>query len=126
MSFNPEFYDHEVVQRAPDDYVEMTLSPAKILNAWRMSIFAHELLNGDGTTKGVNDMHPDHMKKYIDISELMNRGEPLAKPVLGIGIMDNVEIGIGREIILVANDMGLEELPFHVRKSQADDIKSFF
>ena len=117
------FYDHEVVQKAPNDYIEIILSPQKILSAWAISLFAHELLNPDGTIKPQKAMNANTLHKFIEISDDMKRGEIIPKPVIGIGIMDNLEIGIGREIIVLAAQNNIQKIPVHVRKAQSREIE---
>jgi len=123
MSIQPKFCDHAVVMASPDDYVEMTCNPNDILGAWSLSMFAHELLNKDGSVKLDKDMVEPTLGKYIDAVETLKRGENIAKPVIGIGIMDGVEIGIGREIIAACSILDVDKIPFYVRKAQADEIK---
>lgn len=117
------FHDHEIVQRMPTDYIEITISPDKILRAWRLSLFAHELLNNDGSLKHENQMNGDTLLRYVEISNLIKQGETLPKPVIGIGIMDNLEIGIGREIVAAAAQHHITEIPVHMRKAQAIEIQ---
>ena len=122
MNFNPQFYDHEVVQKAPQDYVEITVSPQHILKCWQSSMFACEMLDKKGEIKEQGDMSPDNLKRYLDCLEMIKRSEETPKPILGYGIMDNIEIGVGREIVLAARTLELKEMPVHIRKAQADDI----
>lgn len=118
-----KFYDHEVVQRSPDDYIEVILLTDKIINAWTLSIFAHELLNKNGDIKDHDQMNSDTLQKYIIALDSLKKSTEIAKPILGIGIMDNIEIGIGREIIIAAKKLSIDKIPVHLRKSQADDIQ---
>ena len=124
MSVEPRFYDHEIVQKSPDDYVELRVSPRQILKAWSMSLFAHELLGKDGQVKDKADIKDETLQRYVMAEESMKRGEDLAKPIIGIGIMDGIEIGIGREIVAVADVMGVSDIPIHVRKAQADEVRA--
>jgi hypothetical protein len=117
------FYDHEVVQNAPHDYVEITLSPQKILSAWTLSMFAHELLNKDGTVKNPDDMNAPTLQKFIEAKTFIKRGEALPKPIIGIGIMDNLEIGIGREIVAAAAHDNIAQIVVNMRKAQSKDIE---
>ena len=123
MEFNPQFYDHEVVQKTPQDYSEMNISPEKILNSWQSSMFACEILDKSGKVKPESDMAPETLKKYLDAMEMIKRGEDIPKPILGIGLMDNIEIGIGREIIAAAANLSLPNIPLHIRNAQAEDIQ---
>lgn len=123
MEFNPQFYDHEVVQKTPQEYCEMTISPEKILDRWQSSMFACEILDKVGKIKPQNEMAPETLKKYLDAIEMIKRGEDIPKPVLGIGLMDNIEIGIGREIVAAAANLNLSNIPLHIRNAQAEDIQ---
>ena len=120
---DPMFCDHEVVQRTPSDYCEMTLRPEIILKAWSVSIFAHELLNKDGSIKKDNEMTAPTLEKYIHAVEAFKRNEIVSKPIIGVGIMDNIEIGIGREIIAAAKNLSINAIPINVRKAQEKDIR---
>ena len=124
MSVEPRFYDHEVVRKSPKDYVEIITSPKAILRAWSLSLFAHELLGKDGQVKDKHDIKDETLKRFVMAEESIKRGEDIAKPVIGIGIMDGIEIGIGREIVAVAQVMGVKEIPVHVRRAQADEVKA--
>lgn len=123
MEFNPQFYDHEVVQKTPEDYREMNISPEKVLTCWQSSMFACEILDKSGKVKPEGDMAPETLKKYLDAVEMIKRSESIPKPILGIGLMDNIEIGIGREIIAAAANLNLSNIPLHIRNAQADDIE---
>lgn len=123
MDVQPQFFDHEIVQKSPDDYVELVINPVDLLNAWSLSMFAHELLNKDGTVKSQSDLSDQTLEKYVTAVEMIKRAEPLSKPVIGIGIMDGIEIGIGREIIAACAAMKTPSIPFNVRKAQASDVK---
>lgn len=118
----PAFYDHEVVRRSPADYVEMRLSPSALLKAWSLSMFAHEMLANDGTVKPVDCMNTETLEKLLYAQDAMKKGEAVAKPIIGVGIMDNIEIGIGREIVVAAQTMNIPEIPVHARQAQAREI----
>lgn len=123
MNFNPQFYDHEVVQKSPQDYNEIMVSPAHILKCWQASMFACEVLDKQGNIKQQDDMAPDTLKRYIDCLEIIKRGEETPKPILGYGIMDNIEIGVGREVVLAAQTLEMDKIPVSIRKAQAQDIE---
>jgi|GEM_PF-4828544 len=99
MSIQPKFCDHAVVQASPNDYIEMTRAPKDILDAWSLSMFAHELLNKDGSVKANDDMNEVTLEKYLNALDALKRNEDIDKPVIGIGIMDGVA-NITEEITL--------------------------
>ena len=51
--------------------------------------------------------------------------KPIEKPVLGIGLLENIEIGIGRHVFLTAAHLGYKKIPVHIPKSHADDFLPF-
>lgn len=124
QKITPTYIDHAVVARTPDDYVSVTVDIASVFEAWKLSIFSHELLDQMGGVKNEDSLGGDVLKKFLTAREAFNRGEPLEKPVLGIGIYDGVEIGIGREIMAAAFQAGEKTIPVCVRKSQKDEILS--
>ena len=119
----PVFIDHEIVRRTPNDYTEMQLHPDKILKAWALSLFAHEVLEKNGAVKTEDKMSDTTLEKFISARHAFEKGEEVTKPVIGVGIMDNIEIGIGREIVAAAKIMSLTEIPVIIRKSQLSDIE---
>lgn len=119
----PNFYNHEVVQKSPDDYVEILCSPDQILSAWRLSMFAHELIDKNGAVKPQSAMQGHVLQKYLTALESLKRDEDIAKPILGVGMMDNIEIGIGQEIVAAAKNIDIAEIPVNVRKAQVDEVK---
>ncbi len=123
MTFQPEFYDHEIVQQSPDDYYEMTLNAYSVLKAWSSSLFAHELLKSDGTIKDQSEMSDGTLDKYITATELIKKQESIAKPIIGVGMMDGIEIGVGREIIAVCHQMNIDTIPVQMRKAQRAEIE---
>jgi hypothetical protein len=122
----PVFTDHEIVQKDPEKYIEMECRPSDILKAWSLSSHAHELLDKQGEVLDKSVMNDVTLAKYITACDALKKGEAIAKPVIGIGIMDNLEIGIGREIIAAACVMGIDQILTHVRKAQHNEIRKFF
>ena len=120
-----QFRDHIIVVQNPDDYIEVQTSPANIFKGWELSPFAHELLNRDGSIKTESDLSGDTLQKFIAASEAIKRSEPLEKPILGIGLNDDIEIGVGREIIAAAYHAGLTSIPTNIPKGQADCVQQF-
>ena len=120
---NPVFNDHEVVKRSPSDYIELQLDPKTVLKAWEVSMFAHEILNKDGSIKSDKEMSAATLEKYMAAKESLKRGEAVAKPIIGVGITDNIEIGIGREIVVASYNLKISTIPVHMRKGQVNEIQ---
>lgn len=126
MTLHPEFQNHAIVAQSPQDYDKKTLSPRKILNLWSSSMFAHELLNKDKTIKTVADMTSETKNKFEHAMTHIQSNTPIDIPIIGIGMLDGIEIGVGREIIAACQTLGIETMPVYVRKSQHDEIKILF
>jgi len=121
----PVFCDSRVAAGNAAQYVEILVNPAKILQSWRASLMAHEYLDKTGAVKGDDDLTETRLEKRESIRAAVAAGNSLEKPVLGIGIFDNVEIGAGADIIVTLFMDGISSIPVHVRKSQLNDFASF-
>lgn len=120
---NMDFYNHEIINKDPDKYCEILLPPESILSAWSHSLNCYDYLDKAGHIKAEETMDSQSLKKFLSAFDCFKRGEPTAKPVIGIGIMDTVEIGIGAEIIVAATAFKYPLLPVHVRKAQESDLR---
>lgn len=119
------FCDHPVVTGAADQYVEITVDLARVVDDWRQSLMSHELLAKAGGIKPDEALSPARLARRFEIREAYRRGEAIEKPVLGIGIFDSVEIGVGSDILVTLALEGLEAMPVHVRRSQVNEFKAF-
>lgn len=66
----------------------------------------------------------DQEKRQI-VEAALNAGTPIEKPVLGIGIQDNVEIGSGKAVICTLAAHGITTIPAHIPRSNENDFKEF-
>jgi len=119
------FTDNPAIQGKESKYETVTVDVAKTIASWRESMFSFEWLTPEGDIKPAEELSEREQPKRQQIEELLKQGKPLAKAVLGIGLQDNIEIGIGRAHFLTAASKGLKSLPVHVPKSSAEDFKPF-
>jgi len=98
---------------------------APVLASWRESLFAHEWLHQDGTIRKPADMTDTVRVRRLTAEERIDKGQVLERPVLGIGIMDNIEIGSGRDLFLALAAKGIDKIPVHIPKSQLEDFRLF-
>lgn len=108
-----------------DRYVTLPVDVAKTMASWRQSLYAFEWLDQDGVIKDRDHLSPAEQEKYDRVVSALKKNEALEKPVLGIGMLDNVEIGAGRAVFLVLAAQGTPEIPVHIPKSQRADFSSF-
>lgn len=97
----------------------------KVLQDWRQSLLAHELIDKNGFVKGDDDITETRLSKRDVVRLRMENGEALEKPILGIGLFDNIEIGAGSDTLATLVMEGVTVLPVHVRSSQLADFKAF-
>ena len=103
----------------------MTVKTAAVLKSWRSSLYSFEWIDEEGCLKAPPEMPEREQEKRQAVETAVDNGEALEKPVLGIGIQDNVEIGAGKAVFLTLSAHGIEQLPVHILKSNADDFQPF-
>lgn len=121
----PLFADNPSVRTQASAYTELLVDAAKVLQSWRVSLLAHELIGKDGTVKADDDLNETRLEKRELIRARLASGEVLEKPILGIGIFDNIEIGAGSDMLATLVLEGYTILPVHVRTSQLNDFEAF-
>lgn len=106
-------------------YVTIYIRVADALKSWRGSLFSFEWLRPDGKIKSAAELTPAERDKRAAIEKLLQDGSPVLMPILGIGMMDNIEIGSGRAEFLTLAALGVEIMPVHVPRSNESDFKPF-
>lgn len=122
---SPLFIDNPAVKGREDRYVELAVRPEKILESWRLSLFSFEWLRPDGRIKAIEDLSSAEREKRAKIEVALAGGEALEKPVLGIGMLDNVEIGSGRAVFLTLAAHGIDSVPVHVPEGHAASFRPY-
>lgn len=117
--------DNPVASAQSDRYAELLVDATKVLQDWRQSLYAHELIDANGFVKGDDDISETRLEKREVLRLRLAAGQPIEKPILGIGIFDNVEIGAGSDTLATLVMEGVTVLPVHVRTSQLQDFDAF-
>lgn len=117
-----EFIDHEAVKGSEDRYVTITVDVAAVLKSWRQSLFSFEWLDKEGNIRDLNDLPEAERAKRIEIEEQIDAGEPVQRPILGMGLKDHVEMGAARATFLTLAAHGVPQISVHIPKSNADDF----
>jgi len=120
-----KFTDNPHIADRKDNYLSVTVDSAKIIDSWRGSLRAFEWITPEGRIKSMAELKPAEQEVRKEVEDLLDKGETLAKPVLGIGLLENVEIGIGRATFLVAAAQGMKEIPVHIPKAHEKDFRPF-
>jgi hypothetical protein len=119
------FSDNPVIKGREKNYAEVTVDLGKIVASWRASLFSYEWMLPDGRIKGRDELPEGEKPKRDAVEERIKAGQPLDKPVLGIGLLENVEIGAGRAILLTVAAHGIKTMPVHIPATHADEFAPF-
>ncbi len=122
---NLHFTDNPALRSRPDHYVAITVDVAKIMKSWRSSLFAFEWMLPDGRLKSCEELPAGEQARRAAVEASLRQGQPLEKPILGIGMMDNVEIGAGRAVFLTLAAHGLKTMPVHIPKTHQKEFSPF-
>ena len=85
----------------------------------------HEWLHSNGSVKKPAEQSPVLQDRRQRIREKLGEQSALERPILGIGLMDNVEIGAGRDILLTLAAEGLDKIPVHIPRSNLAEFRNF-
>lgn len=121
----PHFIPNPALQSREGHFTVIEIDTAQALRSWQRSLFSYEWLTPDGSIKEKEALAPAEREKRRQVEEAVAAGQPLPMPVLGIGIMDNIEIGSGRAEFLTLAAQGRRFLSVHIPKSNLADFKPF-
>lgn len=120
-----EFIDNKAAQTNPEKFVSVTIDTARVFKSWKGSIYSFEWLDSDGKIKTTETLSDAESAKRAAVEKSIAENAKIEKPVLGIGMMDNIEIGSGRATFLTLADAGVKTMPVHIPKSCESDFKDF-
>lgn len=106
-------------------YKTVTVSIPKIIESWRASLFAFEWMLPDGRIKTRDELSANEQPKRDAVEAQIAKGAALETPVLGIGLLENVEIGTGRAVVLTLAAHGVATMPAHIPASHEDEFAPF-
>lgn len=119
------FKDNPSLKGREEKFVTLEIKVAPVLASWQESIFSHEWLTPEGHIKKMSEMADKVQARRSDIEKLITGTEQLDRPVLGIGILDNVEIGSGKDLFLSLAALGMSTISVHIPKSHENDFRMF-
>jgi hypothetical protein len=122
---NIKFKENAAALAKPDAFVAIEVSVPSVLKSWKASLYSFEWLKPDGSIKSLEELSGPEAAKRLNIESAVKSGEAIEKPVLGIGMLDNVEIGSGRAQFLTLAAYGLKTLPVHIPSANQKDFKAF-
>jgi hypothetical protein len=120
-----KFQDNAAALARPESFVSIEVETARVLKSWKASLYSFEWLNTDGSIKSLEELSGTEAAKRLNVESDISAGKPIEKPLLGIGVMDNVEIGSGRAQFLTLAAQGMKIIPVHIPASNKKDFKPF-
>lgn len=119
------FTDNPAALGRKDHYAPVEVDAAKIIKSWRLSLFSYEWLLPDGRIKSAAELPDRERERRLEVEDRLARGLPLERPVLGIGLLENIEIGSGRATFLTLAALGARTVPVHVPKPDMEEFAAF-
>ena len=92
------------------------------MKSWKISLFSFEWLTPEGQIRKPSELPSKEQEKYQNILSAYSKGDELERPILGIGVMDNIEIGSRRDVLLTLAAQGIDRLEVHIRKQNHEDF----
>lgn len=114
--------DNPAISGREDKYQTIEVDMKAILKSWKISLFSFEWLTPDGQIRKPSELPAQEKDKYENILSAYSKGDQLERPILGIGVMDNVEIGSRRDVLLTLAAQGVDRLQVHVQKQNLEDF----
>jgi hypothetical protein len=122
---NITYIENPVLNGNGERYMTLTLDVRKALESWRQSVFSFEWMHPDGRIKTLDELSEGEKPKRVAAEKKYSNKEAFEQPVLGIGIMENIEIGSGRADFLTLAAHGVKTIRVHIPKSNESDFKAF-
>jgi len=119
------FIDNKITTGKEGAYRVQEVQVGKILESWKFSLFSFEWLTPEGHIRELSDLPALEQEKYQAILSNISQKEQLERPVLGIGVMDNIEIGSRRDIFLTLAKQGFSILPVHIPSANLKEFTPY-
>jgi hypothetical protein len=121
----PNWIANPAMKGREESYVTLTIDLTAAIKSWRSSLYAFEWLDADGNVKPCEELSADLADKRRAVEAALAEDAALEQPVLGISLMDNVEIGAGKAVLLTLAAHGHKTAQAHIPKSQRDEFGAF-
>lgn len=122
---SPHFIDNNGIKGREAQYISLTVDTAKTLKSWKSSLFSFEWLTPDGKIRSIEELGETEQQKFKSVTNSYDNGDVLERPVLGIGVLDNIEIGSRRDIFLTLAAQGVTEISVHVLKQDEKEFVEY-
>ncbi len=122
---SPNMIDNTGLKGREDKYQIIEVDLNLVLKSWKISLFSFEWLTPDGNIRKPDQLPENELTKHQNVLKAYQNNEPLERPILGIGLLDNVEIGSRRDVLLTLYTLGVDKLSVHVPNALLKDFEAF-
>lgn len=109
---------------APSHFITAQVDTVKIVHSWQHSILSFEWLK-NGALKPVDTLTATQKAAYSQAQASIRTHTPLPMPILGIGIMDGVEIGSGHAVVMALLSENITHFQAHIPPTNTDEFKPY-
>lgn len=106
-------------------FMTVHIQVASVVKSYRDSLFSFEWLHSDGRVREGAEMKEGPAAERARTEQMLNQAQELPQPVLGIGMMGNIEIGAERAVLLTLAAHGVQTMLVHIPVSQKKDFEKF-
>lgn len=117
--------DNASIKGREDKYVSINVDLGKVLKGWQISLFSFEWLTPEGQIRTPEQLPDKERQKFETVLQDIKEGNDLERPILGIGVLDNIEIGSRRDVLLTLYTQGIKSLSVHVQKSIEEEFDEY-
>jgi len=126
MTFSDiKFIDNSAALENPNSYILIAVDLNKVITSWKSSLFSFEWLDKAGNIRPPEQLSDDERAKHTTIIQSIANNTPLERPILGIGMLDNIEIGSRRDVLLTSYLCGLKTMDVHVKTVNQNEFAPF-
>lgn len=118
------FEENGAVFNTVNLYQVIDIDVLKALESWKSSLFSYEWITKDGF-KPLDRLAAREREKRLIVERKIEARQALEMPILGMGVLENVEIGSGRAVFLTLALHGARVIPVHIPSSQADYFRQY-
>jgi len=108
------FIENPSIRSKENKYITVDLDINAVIRDWRQSLFSFEWLLPDGSVRSVDEMAENIRTKYAYALSKLEKNDPIPMPILGIGVLDNIEIGSGKEFVILLHVKKQKKLTAHI------------
>lgn len=117
--------DNASIKGREDKYVIINVDLNKVLKGWKISLFSFEWLTPDGQIRTPEQLPDKERQKFETVLQDVKEGNDLERPILGIGVLDNIEIGSRRDVLLTLYTQEIKSLSVHVPESIEEEFYEY-